>query len=595
MPRIKQDFISTLLERVDIVDVVGSRIRLKKAGNSYTACCPFHNEKTPSFSVNQRKQYYNCFGCHQAGSAIKFIMDYDKISFVEAVEEVAKIAGISVEYEENQSYENSKKNKVDYYELLEMVVNFYQQELKKHPEAQKYLANRGIAKETIDKYKIGFSPNSWNFIKNLVGKNEQNRINILLELGLLTQKDDGNTYDTFRNRIIIPIRDKRGRTIAFGGRVMDDSKPKYINSKESPVYKKGYELFNLDFVRTIPSNELEFIMITEGYMDVIALDQYGVHNAVASLGTATTPFQLDLLFKQSDKIVFCYDGDDAGRHAAWRALNLSLTSVRDDKQLNFCFLPKEHDPDSLVRKEGRDVFYNFVKNSQSFTDYVVSEMVKKHNVDTEGGKINCLNELREIVKNLINAPILVQSLIQAVSRVISWSVERVEKSLLKGGSLETKIEAQNQVIVQGLKLEMDVLRSIVARLIQNPHLVNEIPNINGLVKVLNDFSNDRANVILMLLEKILKKPSIRTGELVESYRGTIYEKIIFLLAQVDLHDEEMIENVKIIDLLSFLKKFILEGIQARIMAIKIKARQEQITSEELAESNILETKIRTFK
>lgn len=600
MSHIKEEFITTLLERVDIVDVVGSRIRLKKAGGSYMACCPFHNEKTPSFSVNQRKQFYNCFGCHNAGSAIKFIMEYDKVSFVEAVEEVAKIAGITVEYDESFKKNENTEVKLSYYELLETASNFYSQELLKQKEALDYLANRGISKETIQKYKIGFAPNSWNFIKNLVGKNNQNKINMLLQIGLLTQKEDGNSYDTFRNRIIIPIRDKRGRTIAFGGRVMDNSKPKYINSKESPIYKKGFELFNLDYVRNIPSSDYDFIMITEGYMDVIALDQFGVHNAVASLGTATTPYQLDLLFKQSDKIIFCYDGDDAGRNAAWHALNVALPAIRDDKQLNFCFLPKEHDPDSLVRAEGAEGVYRYLNKSQSLTEYVMSVMLSKHNVDNDGGKINCLEEIAEFTDQMVDAPILVQSILQAVATLIGWPIDRVEKSIAtrksKRGSNDqkTKIVGNNNTS-SSAKIELTVLRSIVARLLQNPHLVNQIPSVDLLVKVLNEQADEKAGIVIDLLKIISNKPSINTATLVEHYRNTKFEAIIDMLAAVDLNDDENIENLKIIDLLSFIRRFLVEGVQARLMAIKLKSRTSKLTNEELAESCILEQKIRVFK
>lgn len=239
MPRIKKEFIERLLERVDIVDVIGSRIKLKKSGTNYSACCPFHNEKTPSFGVNQRKQYFNCFGCHESGTAITFIQKYDNISFVEAVEEVASIAGIDVEYEENNKNEPyvNKEIAADYYFLMDQCVKLYQKALANNKTAQDYLSNRGISKETIDKYQIGFAPNEWEYVKQNVGKNDPNKLKALHELGMIKTSESGKVHDMFRNRVIIPIRDKRGRTIAFGGRVLDNSKPKYINSTENRRYR----------------------------------------------------------------------------------------------------------------------------------------------------------------------------------------------------------------------------------------------------------------------------------------------------------------------------------------------------------------------
>ena len=596
MPRIKESFINELLERVDIVDVISSRIKLKKTGSGYMACCPFHSEKTPSFSVSSQKQFFNCFGCHEAGNAYRFIMKYDNVNFTEAVEEVAKIAGISVEYDENSKYNPEKT--LDTFELTKAAAGFYHQELFKHPEARQYLQNRGITQETIEKYQIGFAPNNWDFIfKSLCADSRQNpdKVSKLLDIGLIKENESGRYYDMFRNRVIIPIRDKKGNVIAFGGRVLDNSKPKYINSKESEIYKKGYELFNLDYVRKLPKEELNCIIITEGYMDVIALDQYGVHNAVASLGTATTPMQLSLLFKQTDKIVFCYDGDDAGRHAAWRAFGLTLSAVRDDKVLSFCFLPKEHDPDSLVRAQGAAGFRKYLENSLFFKDYLMSELSHRYDLGSDEGQIKAVDEFCSLVKRITDAPIMLQSLIVAMAKLVGWEERRIEICLQNKQTdvHESEPQERSQIQNQNSQIEITALRGLVARIIQNPYLVNQIPEQDRLNRLLSDYADQKAAIVLDLLEKIRAKPDITTGALLEQYRGSVYERIMNLLAAVKLDDS--LENVKISSMLIFIKMYLSEAVEAKISWLRRESSRRNLTNEEMALSTLLERKLRNIK
>ncbi|WP_405366174.1 DNA primase [Ruminobacter sp.] len=596
MPRIKESFINELLNRVDIVDVISSRIKLKKTGSGYMACCPFHSEKTPSFSVSQQKQFFNCFGCHEAGNAYHFIMKYDNVSFAEAVETVAGIAGVSVEYDEHAKYNHEKS--LGIYELTKAAAGFYHQELFKHPEARSYLQNRGITQETIEKYQIGFAPNSWDFIyKALCTDNhgDTDRTSRLLDIGLIKVNETGRHYDMFRNRVIIPIRDKKGNVIAFGGRVLDNSKPKYINSKESEIYKKGYELFNLDYVRKLPREELDCIIITEGYMDVIALDQYGVHNAVASLGTATTPMQLELLFKQTDRIVFCYDGDDAGRHAAWRAFGLTLSAVRDDKTLSFCFLPKEHDPDSLVREQGAEGFRKYLEHSLYFKDYLLSELSRRFDLGTDEGQIKAVDEFCGLVNQITDAPVMVQSLIVAMAKLVGWEEIRIEMCLQNKKSADHNREPQVQKTgaTGAAQLELTPIRGLVARIIQNPYLVNCIPEQERLNKLLNEYADEKAKIVLDVLSKINAKPDITTGALLEQYRGTVYERIMNLLAAVQMDDS--LENVKISSMLSFIKIYLSEAVEAKIAWLRREATRRNLTDEELALSTLLEQKLRNLK
>ena len=605
MPRIKDSFISELLERVDIVDVISSRISLKKSGSSYMACCPFHQEKSASFSVNQQKQYFNCFGCHEAGNAYKFIMKYDNVSFIEAVEEVAKIAGISVEYDTSYRDDHDESS-VDIYQITASVAGFYHQEYCKHPEAKNYLAQRGISAETVEKYQIGFAPNTWDFIYRMVGigagnedpKFSAERVNKMLGIGLLSKSDNGKVFDMFRNRLIIPIRDKRGRVIGFGGRVLDNSKPKYINSRESNVYKKGYELFNLDFVRKIKREDLDCIIITEGYMDVIALDQHGIHNAVASLGTATTEHQIDLLFKQTDRVVFCYDGDSAGRHAAWHVLGVVLPVLRDDKVLNFCFLPPEHDPDSLVRERGAKGFMEYMNQSLSLKDYIISEIKSSYNLARDDEKVKAVDMFCSLVVKITDAPINRQNLINAMAVVVGWTEEQmkhcVEQKALETASQNLQYPNESgEHLSSSEKIELTALRGIVARIIQNPYLVAQIPEKEKFTYLLSKYADDKAGIILDLLQKIADKPDITTGGLLEKYRSTVYEKIMNILVSYQLDDEY--ENVKIMSLLTFIRRYFKEIVEEKITWLAYESQKRKLTNEEMALSSYLERNIRNLK
>ncbi len=602
MPYIKKEFISRLLAQVDIVDVVGSRIKLKRSGSSYMACCPFHNEKTPSFSVNQQKQYFNCFGCHKAGSAVDFIMQYDNVSFPEAVEELAKIAGLSVEYDESASqHVDASKKEIDFYGIMEGAVSIYEKELQCHPDAINYLHNRGLSDDTLKKYHVGFAPDAWDFLLRKLGGNNPKIIKAMSELGLITEKQNGGFYDMFRKRVMIPIRDKRGRTIAFGGRVLDDSKPKYINSRENVIYRKGCELFNLDSIRNLRDHNLPYIMITEGYMDVIALEQAGIHNAVASLGTATTPIQMNLLFKQADKIIFCYDGDDAGRNAAWHALNTALPALTDNKQLCFCFLPPEHDPDTLVRTKGADAMRKLLEEAKPLPEYVVSHLLNEFKVDNEGGRVNCLDKVAEIISIMSNAPLTATSIKVLISTAIGWSFETVDngiekrlnaiqKKQIEGYQHHTE-ESSDKYNKTEKKDFWNPLRQIVAKILQNPEIVKSIPESERLEQVLNEFADERAQVILDLLNKISMYPDTNTGMLTEQYRGTKYEKIMNILASMEtIQDNDFIE-VKIIDLLTFIWLFLREGISARKLALQEKARNQTLSIKEMNEYKILSQKL----
>ncbi|CDF81907.1 DNA primase [Pseudomonas knackmussii B13] len=386
---IPQSFIDDLLNRTDILDVVSSRIQLKKTGKNYSACCPFHKEKSPSFTVSPDKQFYYCFGCGAGGNALGFIMDHDSLDFPQAVEELAKRAGMDVPREDGRRGKPRQPTDSPLYPLLAAAADYYRQALKSHPArkaAVEYLKGRGLTGEIARDFGLGFAPPGWdNLLKHLGGDNLQ--LKAMLDAGLLVENpDSGKRYDRFRDRVIFPIRDSRGRVIAFGGRVLGDDKPKYLNSPETPVFHKGQELYGL-FEARKNNRDLDEIMVVEGYMDVIALAQQGIRNAVATLGTATSEEHIKRLFRLVPNILFCFDGDQAGRNAAWRALESALSNLQDGRKVRFLFLPEGEDPDSLVRAEGPDAFRaRLAQQAQPLADYFFQQLMREADPSTLEGK-----------------------------------------------------------------------------------------------------------------------------------------------------------------------------------------------------------------
>ena len=387
---IPQSFIDDLLNRTDIVDVVSSRVQMKKAGKNYTACCPFHKEKTPSFSVSPDKQFYYCFGCGAGGNALGFIMDHDNLDFPQAVEELAKAAGMEVPREESgRPHKPRQPTDSPLYPLLTAAADFYRQALKSHParkSAVEYLKGRGLTGEIARDFGLGFAPPGWdNLFKHLSNDTLQQKA--MIDAGLLVENaETGKRYDRFRDRVMFPIRDSRGRIIAFGGRVLGDDKPKYLNSPETPVFHKGQELYGLFEARKF-NRSLDEIIVVEGYMDVIALAQQGLRNAVATLGTATSEEHMKRLFRVVPSVLFCFDGDQAGRNAAWRALEATLSSLQDGRRARFLFLPEGEDPDTLVRSEGTDAFRARIhQHAQPLADYFFQQLTEEADPRSLEGK-----------------------------------------------------------------------------------------------------------------------------------------------------------------------------------------------------------------
>ena len=392
---IPKNFIQDLLNRLDIVDVIERYVPLKKAGANFIACCPFHNEKSPSFTVSQSKQFYHCFGCGAHGSAIGFVMEHAGMGYVDAIEDLARHAGLEVPHEQKSAGEFHPKIAPDLYEVMQTATKYYREQLKSSSRAIDYLKQRGLSGEIAAKFGIGYAPDGW---QNLAAAFQNYQDNALSETGLVINGDDEKRYDRFRDRILFPIVSMRGQVIGFGGRVLDKGEPKYLNSPETPLFEKGHELYGL-FQAQKNIRAEQHVLVVEGYMDVVALAQHGVQYAVATLGTATTPFHVQKMFRLSDHIVFCFDGDKAGQRAAWRALENALAYLQDGKRISFLFLPAEHDPDSYIREFGKDVFEQQVQQATPLSAYLLSELSTGLDLRSQEGR----NQLLQRAKPLLTA------------------------------------------------------------------------------------------------------------------------------------------------------------------------------------------------
>jgi DNA primase len=411
---IPDSFKQDLLNRVDIVDVVSRYVQLRKGGANYVGLCPFHNEKSPSFSVSPAKQFYHCFGCGAHGNAIGFLMAYSALGYVDAVKELAGQAGMQLpDYQPPSPHEVARKEReVDLYGVMEKAMDFYRAELKKSPRAVEYLKGRGLTGEIAARFRMGFAPEGWQGLKSAFPQYEEKA---LVEVGLVIEGDEGKRYDRFRDRVMFPIFSARGMVIGFGGRVMGDGEPKYLNSPETPLFEKGRELYGLVQARDGIRAE-GHVLVVEGYMDVVALAQFEVGNAVATLGTATTPVHVQKLLRLADEIIFCFDGDAAGRKAAWRALEVSLPLAPDHKPIRFLFLPEADDPDSYVRKHGKDGWKRKLREAETLSQFLLAQLRAECDLETAEGRARLTSIAKPHVQK-ITAPALRLQLINEIARL----------------------------------------------------------------------------------------------------------------------------------------------------------------------------------
>ncbi|MDP0343645.1 DNA primase [Glaesserella parasuis] len=548
---IPRSFIDDLVARTDIVELINSRVKLKKAGRDYQACCPFHHEKSPSFTVSQSKQFYHCFGCGVHGNVISFLMEYDKLEFPEAIEELAALHGLEVPRENvinrDGKPQASYKTRRNLYELLDLVAKFYQQQLTQDRASQAYLQQRGLSQEIIERFEIGFSPNAMDAVLRRFGNNPE-EVQKLLDTGMLSKNDRGNVYDRFRNRVMFPIRDKRGRVIAFGGRVLGDEKPKYLNSPESATYHKGNELYGL--YQALQHNEKpEFLFVVEGYMDVVALAQFGVNNAVASLGTATTGEQIKLMFRSTEQVICCYDGDRAGRDAAWRALENALPYLHDGRQIKFIFLPDGEDPDTFIRVQGKERFERYLEQALTLSEFLFDSLLTQVDLSTKEGKSKLASLALPLIKR-IPGEMLRLYLRNILGQKLGILDPIQLKSMLSQKSVETAPKRHNMP-----HIERTPMRLLIALLLQNPHLVQNVPEDVTFLQSLQEKGFD---LFLELVNICHANLGISMGGLLEYLRESPNYRHLELLANWDhLVSSENVENT-FIDTLDFFYKKLLD-------------------------------------
>jgi DNA primase len=513
--RIPREFIDDLLSRADVVDVINARVPLKKKGREFTACCPFHNEKTPSFTVSPNKQFYHCFGCGVHGSALSFLMEYEHLDFVEAVESLADSMGIKVPREQGGigPTDEQRKRSKDLYTLLEDANNYYQLQLKASTKAAEYLNGRELSAEIINRFNIGYSQTGWdNLIKQFANTYPEQQ---LIDSGLVIRKDDGKTYDRYRDRIMFPIRNRKGQVIGYGGRVLGDDLPKYINSPETSVFHKGRELYGLYEAR-LNTKKLDRIIVVEGYMDVIALAQFDISYAVATLGTATTQEHIKQLFRAVPEVVFCFDGDRAGREAAWRALENATPVMQDGKEIRFMFLPDGEDPDTQVRKIGKEAFEENYKKAISLNAYFVENLHERFNITSDEGKARFIGEASKLLQ-LMPDTLIKDQLISRLAKQTS-----IEESTLrrKIPSDNTRIEPKHNISrLSNREVRQTPIRYAISLLLSNPSLVQFVENIEEIV--LSKLPG--SDLLTTLIEAIQESPHIKVVALLERWKNTELE------------------------------------------------------------------------
>jgi len=582
--RIPQSFIDELLTRADIVEVIDSRVQLRKAGREYKACCPFHNEKTPSFTVSPVKQFYHCFGCGAHGSAISFLMDYEHMDFVEAVEELAQRAGLEVP-RESGSDTGPVHSTQPHYAVLELVSDYYRQQLRAHPQAGRavnYLKNRGLTGEIAARFHIGFAPPGWENLAAAVGTDARTRRS-LLELGLLIEREDGSgAYDRFRDRIQFPIRDRRGRTIGFGGRVLDDGQPKYLNSPESPVFHKGQELYGLYEARKAV-RDLDRILVVEGYMDVVALAQFDINYAVATLGTATTPEHLERLFRTVPEVVFCFDGDRAGREAAWRALENTLPVLRDGRAARFLFLPEDEDPDTLVRRIGKAAFEEHITNAAHLSDVFFERLSSGLDLDSIDGRARLVDLARPLLMQQPDG-VFRQLMVERLAALARTDADRLAGRLM---APRQQPDRPRPAAVHQTGSGSPV-RKAIALLLYQPTLAR------NLTETLPDEVRDIPGVPLLteLLELLQKHPDLNTAAILEHWRNREDSRHLLQLARWEPLQADL-------DLLPDLKGYLTliyrQHIEKKIESLNLAQQERPLDKREKQELWDLQSQLQEIK
>jgi DNA primase len=562
---IPESFIQELLARSDIVDVIERYLPLKKAGANYVACCPFHSEKTPSFSVSPSKQFYHCFGCGAHGSAIGFIMEYSGQGFVEAVETLAGQLGMQVPLQRPED-RRQRTETAPLTEVMAQATRYYKEQLKGSTKAVDYLKGRGLSGEIAARFGLGYAPDGW---QNLATVFPDYRDRALAECGLVIEGDAGKRYDRFRDRIMFPILDTRGNVIGFGGRVIGQGEPKYLNSPETPLFEKGRELYGLMQARTAIRDE-GCVIVVEGYMDVVALAQHGIGNAVATLGTATTPVHVHKLLRQADRVIFCFDGDNAGRKAAARALEASLEQVADDKTIAFLFLPSEDDPDSYVRAHGAEAFRKLARQAMPLTDFLLQELKTGKDLTTAEGRSQLVHAAKPLLGRL-QAPLLRLQLVKLLAQASGFSQAEIESLCGLPAVVRKAVPARTP---RGAP--SPIARKLLRLVVQQPSLAARLSP--GLIPAGHAETESLNALITAVADGGLAGEGY--GMVLEHFRGTPHEGLISeILGELveQEFDEESVEAV-FADTVERLRE---AGIRSEIDTLNAKNKQVGLAPEEV--------------
>lgn len=530
---IPKQFIVDLIDRADVVEVVGRRVQLKKAGKEYKACCPFHDEKSASFTVSPAKGFYHCFGCGMHGNALDFLMEYDHMDFVDAVESLAGVMGVEVPREENQRPARSYDA---LFELVSRVEHYFEAQLKTNQQAVAYLKTRGIDGATAKRFGIGYAPSGWSNVLDKFGTSKE-AIDRLLATGLIIRKDDGKQYDRFRDRIMFPIRDSRGRTIGFGGRVMaNEDGAKYLNSPETVLFHKGRELYGLYEARQA-LRSIDRLVVVEGYMDVVGLARHGIDFATATLGTATTDDHLNRLFRVCDEVLFSFDGDRAGRAAAWRALENALPQIKEGRQIRFVFLPDGQDPDSYVQEMGADAFVSALDNALPLSDFLLEELAAQVDMESVDGRAR-LAELARPLVSRIPPGVYRELLTERLAETVGLPSHKLAAILAKDDSLKpartsgttTRLRSRQHSASSG---KPSLVRRAIALILNSPAaaLNIDVENFAGVQKPGSDLLRE-------LIETVQIEPNITTAGLLERFRNDEEGQHLGKLAAIEVPDLE---------------------------------------------------------
>ncbi len=576
---IPQDFIDDLIARADIIEVLGRRIQLKKAGREFKACCPFHDEKTPSFTVSPNKGFYHCFGCGAHGTAIGFLMEFDHMSFVEAIEALASMMGVDVPRDES---DRPARRYDELFSLMGSVENHWQACLRDNSNAVDYLKQRGIDGATAKRFGIGYAPDSWSDVLDKFGKTPE-AAERLLATGLVIRKDNGKHYDRFRDRIMFPIRDTRGRTIGFGGRALGDGEPKYLNSPETVLFHKGRELYGLYEARQA-LRQIDQLVVVEGYMDVVALSRHGIDFSVATLGTATTSDHLDRIFRLTDNVVFSFDGDRAGKAAAWRALENALPQVREGRQVRFVFLPEKHDPDSYVNEYGSDAFMQAIDEGTALSDFLIGELSSQVDMTIIDGKAR-LAELAKPLVNSVPPGVYRELLVDSLADTVGLSAAKLERML--GQAPDRQSRPAPKPANDGKRRRStsasgrpSAVRRAITLLLNYPESGDKLD-----IEMLADINRPGVDLLHDLIETVQKEPNITTAGLLERWRHDDKGRHLGKLAAIEVPTEEDFDASA--ELAACLEQLAAAGRRERIEFLIEKQKLSSLTDEEKAEFRAL--------